>query len=173
MKTTKPHGNEFFRGLKNFYTIIGAITQLVYICYLAYALKNYDEHFTANAILLALSIVYFIFFLIMHRKNGRLARSTKRTVRHAYRFSKLIMNFVNLFITVQAMILTSKNFNIFSIVFVLIMFSSLSGKILLEIILFAIERRITRTVNKVNRGFEKIKMRAKPSEPDEQISTEQ
>ena len=68
--------------------------QIFYIIYLVYALITKAGYLWANIILLALSVGYFAFFLVM--KFHELKKGFKKLGKRIYKYSKLAVNTLTL-----------------------------------------------------------------------------
>ena len=74
--------------IKNTGYIISIGSQSIYICYLIYALFASVGNTVVNAILLALSVGYFIFYLVYFKRDGRRTVTAKRAARRSVRNSR-------------------------------------------------------------------------------------
>lgn len=125
--------------LKNFRFIFNLITQIAYIIYLAYAIFASLSNIYVNSILLALSIAYFILFLILHNKKSAKANDTKLIARRTYKWSKLLINAFTLGISVYSIYVTSSNANPISIALTAIMLIFWIISVILEIVIYFID----------------------------------
>ncbi|MBQ8885700.1 MAG: hypothetical protein IJY62_04985 [Clostridia bacterium] len=122
---TKAALRETWTAFKKTIYVCSVVIQAVYIAYLIYALIAQTGFLVANVILLALSLVYFVFFLMI-TKGGRdpEAEKFKEVKRHGstvYKWSKRAVTLVTLGLTVYGLFTAVKNTTPLSIIFTALM----------------------------------------------------
>ena len=115
--------DQTIRDVKRLGEIFGIVTQTSYIAYLVYALIADSGNIVVNAILLGLSVAFFIFSLIAndylkkHDKSERNAmRKTMYVIKRIYTHSKLIAKLFPLGVSLYSIYLTSGNVTPFTLI---------------------------------------------------------
>lgn len=112
-------------------------TQLLSILYLLYALCTGTGLIVANAILLALSLGYFVFFFAVELRKGR--KQLKRTVKEIYGWCKRSIKFLTIGITVYGLIVAKADFEPLSFLLVVLMVIGWALELLFYIIIKFLE----------------------------------
>ncbi len=92
---TKTAVNKIWTDFKKFFYICNIVTQIVYLTYLAYALIAQTGNPWVNGILLALSLAYFVFFLVM--TTGEKTKEKKRGKKIGDRIFKYLKQLIALY----------------------------------------------------------------------------
>lgn len=122
---------------KDFQNIIFACSVLMqglYVAYLIAALFSSAGNPIVNGVLLGICVPYLAFYLIMHFRESKGAKKTKKIVAVFYKRSKQLIKFFTLAASVHAIWLTGSNANHFTILITAFMLVSFVLQILLEIV---------------------------------------
>lgn len=122
---------------KDFQNIIFAcsvLVQALYVAYLIAALFSGAGNPIVNGVLLGLCSTYLVFYLIMHFRESKGAKKTKKIVDTLYRRSKQLIKLYTLAASIYAIWLTGSNANHFTILITAFMLVSFVLQILLEIV---------------------------------------
>lgn len=122
---------------KDFQNIIFAcsvLVQALYVAYLIAALFSGAGNPIVNGVLLGLCSAYLVFYLIMHFRESKGAKKTKKIVDTLYRRSKQLIKLYTLAASIYAIWLTGSNANHFTILITAFMLVSFVLQILLEIV---------------------------------------
>ena len=128
--------------------ICNICTQLLYIAYLVYALFTKTGFFSANIILLILSIAYFAFFL--YATQQELKKKTRKIIKRIYKRCKQLIKVFTLGILLYGLWFTAKDVSPISLIFTVFMVIGFILDVLLEII-------VNYLVNRVNLMMEGLK----------------
>ena len=83
--------------IKRFTLVFSILTQILYIAYLAYALISNVGFTWLNIPLLAVSVAYFVFYLVIRGKNGKkIKECTNCTFPHKAENYETIMKFLSI-----------------------------------------------------------------------------
>lgn len=110
------------------------LMQGLYVAYLIAALFSGAGNPIVNGVLLGICVPYLAFYLIMHFRESKGAKKTKKIVAVFYKRSKQLIKFFTLAASVHAIWLTGNNANHFTILITAFMLVSFVLQILLEIV---------------------------------------
>lgn len=125
------------------------ITQLVYICYLSYAISSNTGNIIANIVLLSISVVYFIFFLINSRKTGKEGKAAKVKNKKFRKWGKRFVKLYTLAVALYSMHVNISNFgleefNLLSFIVTIFMLGLWFNQVILDIVLWVVKRQISK-----------------------------
>ena len=122
---TRAAFSQVVEDFKKIITCVNITTQVLTIAYLIYTLIAKTGVMIANAILLALSIAYFIYFLLtLHKENRKLTkqeRAQKKNIKNLYNWCKRIVKLLPIGVAVYGLFVTNSDFTPLSLFFVLFM----------------------------------------------------
>jgi hypothetical protein len=167
---TKAIFNKTLADLKLFARIWTISTLGVYIAYLIYAIAADSGNLTANIILLALTSIYFTFYLMMIIKGSEILKSRRKIVKKSYKYSKYIINSITLSTALYSIWLYPDNVHPFKLLITVFMMIMLVVQLALEVSVVIVEKRfgmfmeafhadievVTKPVNTVKNVFKKI-----------------
>lgn len=167
---TKAIFNKTLADLKLFAKIWTISTLGVYIAYLIYAIAAGSGNLAANIILLALTSIYFAFYLITIIKGSEFLRARRKIVKKTYKYSKYVINSVTLTTALYSIWLYPDNVHPFKLLITVFMMIMLVVQLALEVSVIIIEKRfgmfmeafhadievVTKPVNTVKNVFRKI-----------------
>ena len=167
---TKAIFNKTLADLKLFAKIWTISTLGVYIAYLIYAIAAGSGNLAANIILLALTSIYFAFYLITIIKGSEFLRTRRKIVKKTYKYSKYVINSVTLTTALYSIWLYPDNVHPFKLLITVFMMIMLVVQLALEVSVIIIEKRfgmfmeafhadievVTKPVNTVKNVFRKI-----------------
>lgn len=130
---TKTAVNKIVADFKKFFLRFSIGAQIVYITYLLYALLTNTELWIINAILLILSVAYFVFFLIATAKNAD--KKLKKRVKTIFTRCKQVIKFFTLGIMLYGIWQTSTHVSPLSVLLTALMIVGWVLQILFEVIL--------------------------------------
>ena len=116
---------EVVEDFKKIITGINITTQALTIVYLIYTLIANTGVMIANAILLALSIAYFIYFLMSSRKEKKKLtkqeKARKKNIKNIYQWCKRIVKLLPIGVAIYGLFITNLDFTPLSLLLVLLM----------------------------------------------------
>ncbi|MBQ9113610.1 MAG: hypothetical protein IJY05_01665 [Clostridia bacterium] len=130
---TKTAINKIVADFKKFSYRFNIGAQIVYIAYLIYALIANTELWIINTILLALSAIYFIFFLVATAKDA--SKTLKKRVKTVFKRCKQVVKFFTLGVMLYGIWQTSTHVDPLSVILTALMIVGWVLQILFEIIL--------------------------------------
>lgn len=130
---TKTAVNKIVADFKKFSYRFSIGAQIVYIAYLIYTLIVNAELWIINTILLALSVAYFLFFLIATAKDGN--KTLKKRVKTIFKRCKQIIKFFTLGVMLYGIWQTSTHVDPLSVILTALMIVGWVLQILFEVIL--------------------------------------
>ena len=96
--------------------LFNVLTPLVYIVYLIYALSVNVGYAWANITLLAVTVLYLVFYISTYDLKEKSVKATKKTVRHIYKGIKLSVGAMTLGITFYGIYVASQQTSTLSVV---------------------------------------------------------
>ncbi len=114
-------------------------SQVIYIAYLTYAIIATMGNTVINAILLALSVGYFIFYLVYFRRSSGDTVTVRRVAKRTYKYTKLCLNAFTLGTTVWGIYVAANNVSAVSVVLATLTAGSWLISVLIELIVYFIE----------------------------------
>lgn len=105
--------------IKRYLFLFTAVTQLLYIAYLITALAVPVGSRWISGVTLAVCLLYFVFFIAFERRES-ITRTVRRSVKRAYKWTKLTIKAVSLSITVYGIVVTMQSIATTSTVVLLI-----------------------------------------------------
>ncbi len=162
--------------------VFNVSTQGLYIAYLAYVLFSGKGNVWVNAVLLALSAAYFVFFLMMSTHKGATAMATKKIVKTIFKRSKQLIKLYTLGVTVYSICITTTNATPISVLLTAFMLVGFILQIVLEIVYSIVVSRFNLLVEGLKADFEPItkpvksvdnffkKMKGEEIQPEEEKS---
>ena len=157
LEYTKTVLNQTIDDIKKLGTVINFSTQSIYIAYLIYAICAPVGILYVNIPLLAVSLAYLVFSIVMERKKQKKTDGKiKSKAKDAYKIAKsiiLIPTLINAIIT----LITLKNDNVtFSLLFTILMIFSYVMTILITVVTKIVERRFAMFMVAIKADFEPI-----------------
>ena len=128
--------------IKRFAKIFAILTQALYIAYLVYALVIGAGFLPLNIALLAISVAYFVFYLLASGHSGKKIKGAKRSVGHTYKFIKISAASFNLAVLLYSIWAFPEEVKPISIVFATLMTVVWVLQLAIEIVSIFAERRI-------------------------------
>ena len=109
------------------------------VIYLVFLLSVGFGNRIVNIVLLALSILYGVFLIIITFVP---VKGAKRIGSRTYRYLRLAVNAVGLGMNIYGLVISASNVTFFSIFLITLSFASFLAKLVVEIILIAVSRRL-------------------------------
>ena len=142
--------------IKRFTLVFSILTQILYIAYLAYALIS-DIGFTwLNIPLLAVSVAYFVFYLVIRGKNGKKIKEAGKNARHTFKFIKISAASFNLAVLLYSIWAFPEEVKPISIVFATLMTVALVLQLAGEAVSVFAERRMNLFVEALKADLEVV-----------------
>ena len=107
--------------IKRFTLVFSILTQVLYIGYLVYALVLNLGFSWLNIPLLAVSVAYFVFYLVIRGKNGKKIKEAGKNIRHSFKFIKISAASFNLAVLLYSIWAFPEEVEPISIVFATLM----------------------------------------------------
>ena len=139
--------------IKSIAFYLSLFMQIGYIAYLIYALITNTGVVVVNILLLALSILYLIFFL--YDKKNPLEKHAKKKIKRIHKFAKRTMKLYSAIVMV-VICLTSKEFNPITLLTIGISVIVIAVQILLYILIYVIEKRIDLFIEALQNDLENL-----------------
>lgn len=166
---TKSAFENVAKKIKSVIKILGGIGQLVYIIYLAFALKNDIGHRVVNFALLFLTAIYFIFYLIFFGKKS--GKKTYKKLTKAKKFAKLGIKAFSLGVSIYALYSSAAGPSIISIFLSIVMIVGWFISIALEILLIVVSKRAKRIVGGFTDNIQKLTKKDRKENIVENVET--
>ena len=135
--------------------VIHLSSQSISILYLIYALIAGIGFTVLNAILLAISVAYLVFTLVMEGKKG--AKITKQRVKEIYAWSKRGIKFLVICLTAYGLVFVAKDFSPLSLVLLLLLIFGFVLDILFYFIIKFLTAEVDLFMAGIKRDFNELK----------------
>ena len=138
-------------------------TQFVYLVYLVYSLLAGRGNIIVNALLTAISLAYFIFFLIVTElgKSPKGKSNLTKPVAKAVKYCKRIISLYNLGVALYAITVTAQSFTVVAIVCNALMLIGFLFGVIFDILVAVIENRLDLFMFSFKEDLERAKQPAK------------
>jgi hypothetical protein len=147
--------NKVLEDFKKIALAVNIGVQVFSILYLVYALIARTGFFAVNLVLLALTVAYFLFFLIMEFTNG--AKKTRKIVREIYSWGKRVIKAFTIGLTTYGLFVVTRDFNPLSLFLLLMMVLGFILDILFCFIIRFLTAEIELIITGVKLDVEEIK----------------
>ena len=140
------------RDIKRIDLGVNILIQLLYIAYLIIAIATGSGFFAVNVTLLALSLIYMIFFIIVSKYGDR---KIKKLGKKIYKYSKYFLRIFTLGAAVTDLFV-AENVSAFDIIFVSLMVLVFIVQIFLEIAIFVLTFRVKSFIKAVKNDLNPV-----------------
>ncbi|MBQ8291258.1 MAG: hypothetical protein IJX88_01935 [Clostridia bacterium] len=140
---TKAAFNKTVEDIKKCTFLFSIVAHVFTIAYLLYTIIARSGALWANIALLAITVAYFVFFLILSRgETSKTKKRVKSTVTRIFKRCKLFIKFLTLAVLVYGVYVTAGNVQPLSVVLLAFTLVGWVLQVLLEIVSTVIERRV-------------------------------
>lgn len=140
--------------LKRVGYIFNIVIQSLSIVYLVYAICVSAGILWANIALLTFSVVFFVFYLITHNKNGKQVRQIYKATKRACKWIKLSIRAFTLGIMMYSLYAATTHTTAVSVILTALMVVGWTLQVLLEIVLAFAESRFEILIAGIQADFE-------------------
>lgn len=177
---TKAAFNKMVDDIKRVAFIALIIVQALAIIFPLYSIIAQTGNLIVNIVLLAVSIAYLVFYIVTHNKDSDKIKSTKKKVKTVYKVVKFSAKTVSLGIAIYALLISTKEADLISLIIVALMIIGWILQISLELAYIFVKKRVSLLIDGIKadtQGVLKVynfykKVRGEDEETIEYISEE-
>lgn len=149
-KHTRQTFSDIVSDLKNFAFAFGVLANAFPIIYFIYAICAPAGILWVNITLLVPSVMYFVFYVIMHGRTEKGAKRVRKITRHAFTSYKLIVKLLNAITVVYSIYAATTHVTVWSIVLAAFTVVTLFFQMLLELLVIYAEIQFERISNSLS-----------------------
>ena len=154
---TKTAIDKIIADFKKFIFLFSVVTQVCTIAYLVYSVFANNGPLWANIPLLLLSVTYFVFFLVLSRKDAdKVMRKRKAMLRHIFNRSKLFIRLFTMAILVYGVFTTTGNAQPLSVVLLAFTLVGWVLQVLFELVTSIVESRAELLMEALKADYEEF-----------------
>ena len=134
-----------FKKTSNFFS---NLLILLTIIYLIISINNNIGNYNINIISLIITTMYLLFKIVMDKKDIN-NNNSKKLLKKLYKWSKLLIKALTLFISIYGIIYSTSQVNVLSLIITIFMINLWILQVLSEVIVILIKRKINKYKKKL------------------------
>ena len=155
-KNTRAAFAEVLCDLRRFTFICGIVANVLPIVYLIYAIVASAGFLVINIALLVPSMIYLIYYILVHGYGYNVSKQTKRITKHTMTWYKLVIRLFNAVIIIYSIYATSTHVTVWSVVLAAFTVITLAFQIIMELLVIYAEYQFDRVVDGMRRDADAI-----------------